>query len=131
MSDSGFAESGTKAQIFGVTEVDGTPIRTSFGATAGASSGQGFSITTRYLSRPVPAKPLKLKLKGSHQTGAPIHAIFSQAAGSFISVELTIEFTPAPEGLYVVKGELKKEGSTLWIEDAVTGKAVKQRFTAQ
>ena len=131
ISDSGFAEDGTKAQIFGVIEVDGTPVRSSLDATRSASFGKGLWITTRFLSRPVPVKPLKLKLSASHQTAAPIHAILSQAAGTFLSVEVTVDFTPAAEGLYVVKGELKDEGSTLWIEDAVTGKPVTQRYTGR
>jgi hypothetical protein len=131
ISDSGFAESGAKAQLFVLLEVDENRIQNSIGASAGASSGQGFALTTRVVSRQVPAKPMKLKLKGTHTTAAPIHAIVSQAAGTFFSVEGTVDFTPAPGGNYVVKGELKKEGSSVWIEDAVTSQPVTQKITGK
>ena len=71
---------------------------------------------------------MKLKLRGTHITGAPIHARFSQAAGTFFSVEGTVEFTPSPGGYYEVKGELKKEGSSVWIEDARTDERVTEKI---
>lgn len=131
VSDSGFSEDGTKAQIFALIEVDGHTIQNSFGASASASYGQGFALTTRYVSRPVPATPMKVTLKGSHTTAAPIQAIFSQAAGTFFSVEGTVDFAPASGGNYVVKGELKKDGSSVWIQDANTGQPVTQKITGK
>ncbi len=131
IADSGFAESGSKAQMFVVAEVDGNAIRNSIGASASASYGQGFSLTTRFISRPVPAKPMKLTLRGTHTTAAPIHAIFSQAAGTYFSVEGVVDFTPAPDGNYVVKGELKKDGSSVWLEDRATGASVTAKITGR
>ena len=129
IADSGFAESGSKAQMFVVAEIDGNPVRNSVGASRSASHGQGFNLTTRFISRPVPAQPMKLKLLGTHTTAAPIHAIFSQAAGTFFSVEDTVDFTPVPGGTYVVKGELRQEGSSVWLEDRATGKPVTKKVT--
>jgi hypothetical protein len=131
VSDSGFSESGTKAQLFALVEVEGNAIENSFGASASASHGQGFALTTRFVSRPVPARSMKVRLKGSHTTGAPIHAIVSQAAGTFFSVEGTADFTPQSGGNYVVKGELKKDGSSVWIEDTATGQPVTQKITGK
>lgn len=131
IADSGFTEGGTKAQIFALMEVDGNAIQNSFGASAGASQNQGFALRTRFVSRPVPATPMKVKIKGSHATGAPIHAIFSQAAGTFFSVVGVVDFTPAPGGSYIVKGQLRKEGSSVWIEDNATGKPVTQKITGK
>src|SRR2546428_11995424 len=62
ISDSGYSEDGTKAQVFALMEVDEKPIENSFGASARASHGQGFALTTRFVSRPVPATPMKVKL---------------------------------------------------------------------
>ncbi len=131
ISDSGFAESGSKAQIFALVEVDGNSIDNSFAASARASQGQGFALTTRYVSRPIPAAPMKVKLKGSHTTAAPIQAIFSQAAGSFFSVEGVTDFTPASGGRYVVKGELSKDQSSVWIEDAATNRPVTEKVMSK
>ncbi|MCK9389109.1 MAG: hypothetical protein M0Q22_12065 [Sulfuritalea sp.] len=129
LADSGFSEDGTKAQLFSLMEVDGNTVQSSFGASASASHGQGFALTTKIVSRPVPAKPMKVKLKGAHTTGAPIQAIFSQMSGTFFSVEGVADFDPAPGRDYVVKGILKKEGSLVWIEDARTGQPVTRKIS--
>lgn len=129
ISDSGFSETGTKAQIFAVTAVDGNTIDNSFFESASANQGRGFSLSPRFVSRPVPVRSMRLTLKGSHATGAPIHAMFSQISGSFLSVEGTVDFLPVPGGQYVVKGELGQGGSSVWIEDSTTGKLATQKIT--
>ena len=129
VSDSGFAEDGTKAQLFVLVEVDGNAIANSFGASANASHGRGFALTTSLVQRQVPAKPMTVKLRASHTTGAPIQALLGQAAGTFFSVDGVVAFNPAPGGSYVVKGELKKEGSSVWIEDANTKQPVTEKVT--
>jgi hypothetical protein len=131
VADSGQREDATKAQVFALMEVDGNSIDNSFAASARASQGQGFALTTRFVSRQVPATPMKVKIKASHATGAPIQQLFGQAAGSFLSVEGVTDFTPAPGGNYVVKGELSKGGSSVWIEDAATNQPVTQKVTAK
>ena len=126
--DTGFAEGSTKAQMFVLVEIDGNTIPNSLHESANASRGLGFFQRTLFTSRQVPARPMKVKLRGTHITGAPIHALFSQAAGTFFSVEGTVEFTPSPGGYYEVKGELKKEGSSFWIEDGRTNQPVTQKI---
>ena len=121
--DTGFAEDGSKAQIFALVEIDGNRTPNSFGATANASHGRGAALTTVFTERAVQAKPMKVTLRGSHATGMPIHAMASQMAGTFFSVEGTVDFSPRPGAKYVVKGELKKEKSAVWIEDEATGVA--------
>lgn len=121
--DTGFSEDGTKAQIFALVEVDGNRTPNAFGASANASYGRGASLTTVFTERVVQAKPIKVTLRGSHTTGMPIHAMASQLAGTFFSVEGTVDFAPKAGGRYVVKGELKKEKSAVWIEDEATGEA--------
>lgn len=122
--DTGISEDGTKAQMFAVVAIDGNRVMNAFWASANASQGRGTSLTTVYPERAVPIKPMKVTVRGSHATGAPIHAMASQLAGTFFSVEGTIDFSPEAGHAYQVKGELKKEKSSVWIEDAETGKPV-------
>ena len=124
LADSGIAEDGSKAQLFAAVEIDGNGIRNAFRASAEASQGRGNSLTPIFSDRKVKASPMKVTLRCSHATGAPIAAIASQMAGTFFSVEGVVDFSPSPDAVYIVKGELKKERSTCWIEDQATGKAV-------
>jgi hypothetical protein len=119
--DTGFSEDGTKAQMFALVEVDGNRIMNAFWASANASQGRGASLSTVFPERQVQARAMKVKLQGSHATGAPIHAMASQLAGTFFSVEGVVDFTPKANGRYAVKGELKKGKASVWIEDAETG----------
>lgn len=120
--DSGFSESTSKAQMFAVVEIDGNRVRNAFIASADASYGRGALLTTVFPERKVKAAPVKLVLRGSHSTAAPILAMSSKMAGTFFSVEGTVDFVPQPGVVYVVKGELKKESSSVWVEDVATGK---------
>lgn len=131
ISDSGQRESGTKAQLFALTDIDGNRIMNSFWASARASQGQGFALAVVISDRQIPAKPMKATLKASHTTAAPIQAIASQMAGTFFSAEGIVDFTPKPDGKYVVRGELKKNDSSVWIEDVETGQAVTERIVSR
>ena len=131
IADSGQAESASKAQLFALTSIDGHLIMNSFLDSSNASRGMGDRLTVVLSKRMVPAKPMKATLKASHETGAPIHAIADKIAGTFFSVEGTVDFTPKANGHYVVRGELKKEGSSVWIEDADTGLPITGKITGK
>lgn len=122
VADTGFSEDGSKAQIFALIAIDGNSILNAFSESARASHGRGFSLTTVFPERKVQVRTMRALIRGSHATGAPIHAIASTMAGTFYSVEGTVEFTPEAGRRYLVKGELKKEGSSVWIEEAGTGR---------
>jgi hypothetical protein len=124
VEDTGRPEDGTKSQIFALVQIDGQRIDNAFVASGRASSGRGFALTTVYSTRLVPIKPMKASLRASHTTAAPILAIASQLAGSFYSVEGEVDFTPEAGRKYLVKGELTKDKSSVWIEDAESGKPV-------
>ena len=124
VTDSGASEDGTKARMFAFMAIDGNRIWNAFSASASASYGRGASLTTVFPERKVQARPMKVLIRGSHATGAPIHAMASQMAGTFFSVEGTVDFTPEAGSTYTVKGELAKEKSSVWIEDSSTGKPV-------
>lgn len=117
LSDSSVSEGLTKAQLFVAMEIDGNAIRNGIGETAGASYGRGFKIMATPVERAIPARPMKVKLKGTHATGAPIHALISHAIGTFYSVEGVVDFSPEANKRYFVWGELKEHGSTIWISE--------------
>lgn len=131
VADSGASEDSNKARIFYLASVDGVAIPNASGASRRASSGQGFHLTTVFPTRFVPAKPLKVVVVGTHATGAPIHSIASMLSGTFWSVEAELDFTPEVDKAYVVRGNLEKDNSTVWIEDAATGQLVTKRGTSR
>jgi hypothetical protein len=129
--DSAEAEDTMKGRLFFVEEVDGNRISNIRIATRQASAGRGFWLATGYAMRPVPAKSMRLKLVGTHVVAAPIHEMASRAIGTFFDVEGVIEFTPKPNGKYTVRGELKKNASSVWIEDDETREAVTTKITVK
>lgn len=122
--DTGFAEDGSKAQMFALVAIDGNRIPNAFGESASASYGRGAALTPVFPKRQVKATPMRVTLLASHATGAPIQALAGQLAGTFYSVEGQVEFTPEPNGQYAVKGQLRKDRSSVWIEDVATGQPV-------
>jgi hypothetical protein len=120
IADSVAPEDGSKGQVFYLAEVNGKPVESALTATRRASQNRGFALSLHSHMRRVPVAPLKLKLVASHVTAAPIHEIASRAAGTFFFVEGDLSFTPVDGGDYVVKGELKMDGSSVWLADAKT-----------
>ena len=129
--DSGMAEDGSKAQIFALTEIDGHSIRDSFLTTRQASHGKGATIRLAVTERQIPAQPMKVKLRGSHATGAPIHEITSRAMGTFFDIEGVVDFAPQADKRYRVTGTLSKTDSAVWIEDEATRQPVTAKVSSQ
>ena len=121
LRDTGFSEDGSKAQMFAATEIDGNRMMNAFWASTNASQGRGNSLTTVFPERKIKAAPMKVTLRGSHATGAPIAAMASQMAGTFFSVEGVVDFNPRPDGKYAVKGKLNKETKVRLVADAIAG----------
>lgn len=116
-----------KANMFYLLEMDGERVpRTNFSATAARYSGGGIAFEPVQVDREVPARPLKVKLRGSTYHAAPIGAIF----GKSHSVEGVVDFAPVPDGRYVVRGKLGANGSSIWIE-TVNGQVVTQKVYGQ
>lgn len=131
VTDSGSLEDGTKAQIFALTEIDGHSIRDSFMTTRQASYGMGAAIRLEITERQIPARAMKVKLRGSHATGAPIHEIASRTMGTFFDVDGVVEFTPQADKRYRVTGTLSKTDSVVWIEDEATHQPVTEKVTSR
>ena len=64
ISDSG--TSGNFARMFYLTAVDEKGIPNSYDASQAASRGQGFALTTKFVTRRIKAKPQRVKLVGTH-----------------------------------------------------------------
>ena len=115
--DTGQTEDGTKARIFYVASIDGKTIENARSASRSSSYGTGMSLHMHTRERQVPIRPMRLKLVGTHVVAAPIHEFASRAIGTFFEVEGEIEFTPEAGATYLIKGDLQKQGSSVWIEE--------------
>jgi hypothetical protein len=120
LADTGTKEDGGKARFFSALQIDGKDIKNSLNETRSASYGQGSALNLKYTTRNVPVQAMKVKLIGTHQTAAPIREIASRMAGTFFSVDGTVDFKPVEGKRYEVTGELKKERSCVWIVDVET-----------
>lgn len=129
IADSVVPEDGSKGQVFYVQSINDKAIQSALITTRQASHNRGFALSLRSEMRRVPVAPLKLKLVALHVTAAPIHELASRAAGTFFSVEGEVTFTPTEGGDYVVKGELKKDASQVWLADAKTLQPVTEVIT--
>jgi hypothetical protein len=118
--DTGMSETGSRAVMFWVNEVDGKQIKTSPGETAAKNQGRGFSMSPVFIGRDVPAKPLTLKLIGSRVFAAPILALTNPS----YRIEGTVNFEPKDGKIYEVRGEVSEKYSAVWLVDAGTGEAV-------
>lgn len=131
VADSGVPESSSKAQLFYLSEIDGKSIRNARTDSAAMSNGTGFTLNTDFTERDVPARRMKVRLVGSHQTGAPIQAIVEDLAGTYLSVDGVVDFEPRPGKRYVVKGNLVKGASSVWIEDADSGQPATEKVVSR
>lgn len=115
----------TSGDIFSVTQVDGKIIMDSFNATRQANQGRGFYMEPIAVRREVPAdQPITLTLVGRRAYGAPIMEMMRK--GYEVTGEL--QFTPANNGLYLVKGVVGEGYSAVWLEDDRTGTVVGQKY---
>lgn len=111
-----FKEAGFgKTRIFYVKEINGIKIYNAVDATHSGSRGMGARFQTRGSERKIPIQPLNVIIGGTVYSSAPIVAMIN--AGKNYNVEGDIQFTPTPNEIYLVKGELGEDSSAVWIED--------------
>ena len=106
--------------------LDGRPISNSINETIERGRGKGLTLYAWVTDRRVPARPTKAGLKCQTVHAAPILAL----TGTVYSVEGVVDFNPKDDGRYLVKGTLSEAGSSVWIEDAVSGEIVTTKVTA-
>lgn len=131
LADTPRPETTSKGQIFALLEIDGAAVDNSFQASHRASANQGPTLRMVPFERKLPAHAMKVRIRGSHITGMPIHEIASRAVGKFYEVEGVVDFVPVADARYAVVGKLDKEGSSVWIEDAATHQPVTDKVVAK
>jgi len=128
LDDSAKTHSRSKADFFVAEQIDGANVNNSLYETLRKNEGRGMSMTPYFISRPLVAeKPLKVAIKGKTYYAAPIQAMF----GTVYQIEGVVEFTPRTDTRYVVRGELGKNYSAVWIEEAESQQLVGQKVEAQ
>jgi hypothetical protein len=127
ISDWGFSAPGVKSQLFAVVSIDGQRVHNAFQDSALENRSRALSYVPNYPRRRVPLRRVKVGLRASHTTEMPIQAVPSQIAGTFFRVEGEVESTPKELTFYVVKGELAKEQSCVWIEEENTRERVTKK----
>lgn len=107
----------TKMDMFYLSEIDGRKVENSLVGTITANQGNGLNaIKLSIKTRPVPAISAEFKIVGRTYYAAPIQAMTNPV----YEVEGIIHFVPETGRTYVVKGDLGKNYSGVWIEDEQT-----------
>lgn len=122
VQDSAESETGSRAQFYYLSEIDGRRIDNVLGATRQANAGRGFSLSPVTYRRDVPAQASTLKLAARVAYGAPIQEMLNMA--TVYSVERTVTVKLESNKRYVVKGVLSADKKEVWLEDEATGARV-------
>ena len=70
-------------------------------------------------------RPVRVAFEGLTRYRNSVRSLFWSTHG----VEGSIEFVPAADARYVVRGEIGPEGSVVWLEDGATHAVVTRKFT--
>lgn len=111
--------------FFFLNEYNGKDADSVFQATARDNRGKGVMfMVLKEFSRPVPARTARFFIVGRTTCAAPIVELSTQ----ILLVGGNVEFTPEPDGVYVIKGELAQDHSAVWIEDEKRGLQVSNKL---
>lgn len=105
--------SDSNAHYFMCIKVDGKYIENSWGATRGQNYGRGMIFDPVITTRKVLPVEQTLTLQGLVFFPTDAQSLF----GDEMAVTHDFIFTPIAGETYTVKGELSKDGSTIWLED--------------
>jgi hypothetical protein len=113
-----------KASVFQVDTING---KTSLATPMLTPRGGGPVVTTGHSEVQVPAnQPVTVKLTAADQFAADGPALLYSFGGNVAKPATeTLTFTPKARTIYVVKGRLGKESSSVWLEERATGRRVK------
>jgi hypothetical protein len=115
----------TKMDMFYLSEIDGRKVENTLAGTAAANQGNGLNaIKLSLKTRPVPAIPAEFKIIGRTYYAAPIQAMTNPV----YEVQGVIRFIPEAGKTYVVKGDLGKSYSGVWIEDELTHQVIDHKI---
>lgn len=122
--DTAIQDSTSTGHIYAAVAIDDNRMDSAFSATRNASYGQGFRLSARDFRREVPARPMRVTLRGGRITAAPIHALFLSSKGELPEGEAQVDWTPEAGKQYVVRGNTVAGSLTIWIEEAKGGPKV-------
>lgn len=122
--------SNSKADLFYVSDVNGSKIDDALGSTRIKNQNHGFNMEAVALQHEIPVQLTTLNIVGRTEYAAPILAF----TNTVYEVKGIVEFTPEPNKTYVVRGVLGENYSAVWVEDlgsgAVVGKKVEVNGSA-
>jgi len=124
ISDTGIQNGRTEVDMFVVTRVNGNDVRTSMDSTRAQNYGMGLSVVPAYVEHTVPAQPITVTIMGHSYHGAPILSMLN----SEYEVSGTVNFTPALNRIYEVRGTLSAHYSAVWVEEAASGRIMGKKI---
>jgi len=111
--------------FFFLNQYNGKDADNGLQASARDNQGTGMIIAVvKEFSRPIPARAATFFIVGRTHCAAPI----MELTGTVLLVGGKVEFTPEPDGVYVIKGELTPDHSAVWIEDEKRGVQVSNKL---
>jgi hypothetical protein len=121
--DSGASQGPSQATFYYLSAINGKTIDESLSTTRHANYGRGLQMTPKLVEREVQAdRELELTLDATVAYAAPILELIH--SGSMYRATQVIRFQPEPNGVYIVKGELGPDKSSVWLEDVNTKERV-------
>lgn len=127
IKDSVKVHSNSKADFFHVSQLDGKDIENSLIRTRVFNHGRGIEMTPVVIQREIPARTTKLSIRGRTEYGAPVLAF----ANAVYEIKGDVEFTPEPNKVYKIQGELGENYSAVWIEEESTNAVVGKKIEVQ
>jgi hypothetical protein len=113
----------SKADFFFVDKVDGKKIEDSMQATAKSNYGRGNEMSPVVLYRPVPSRQITITIVGRTRHAMPVTGLLEPV----YQVKGNLTINPEQTKIYVVKGELGKDYSAVWVEEEESGTPVGER----
>ena len=113
LSDSYSNHEGSTAHFYVLTKIDGRSIEDSGYRTRVNNHGRGFNMTPYMVSRDTTIEEHVFTVAGFVQFATDAQGMF----GDSMLIEKEVILKPEANQVYVVKGELSKNGSNVWIED--------------
>ncbi len=124
IKDSVRAHSVSKADFFVVTHVNKNEVENSRTRTHQVNYGRGMYMEPVVLQHEVPAKATTLSIVGRTEYAAPILAM----TNAVYEVKGTVDFTPEQNKTYVVRGDLGKDYSAVWVEEEGSNTVIGQKI---
>jgi hypothetical protein len=115
----------SKADFFILESIDDQRVENSARKTHMKNSGKGLNVMSpAMMEQVIPIKYASFKIRGRTEYSAPIQALTNPV----YDVSGNISFTPEIDKVYVIKGDLGKNYSAVWIEEESTHKIIGEKI---